>query len=431
METKEPTTGSNLKDIRKYLNLKQSDIAGEEITRNLISLIENDKTPINHKTATIITTNINNIMSQKHSTARIFMEDLLVPGLFNAKKEADTFILDLEANGNSLHFNLDLYLSKMNSFYAKWDLPQQKFELYYLLGEYFESLHQLDKSYLYFTRAYENAIRLPNKEALGEVAFRLTSIALVLKNYHSVINLSDVLKNYDYQISKVHMIKTSINESSAYYYLENYERAIDALLKAEHYVDDSTEILNIDIQLLKADLYIQKGMLGIAGRILKTMSGRIDQFSDHTKLYVQAGMLQLNLKLNQLEDAKLLFLDIDDNIKTLKQDHRFIPEIFSKLADASMVLTDINGYLHYIDLTLTSYIASEDKAKFSFHIRRVIDIYTSASESEFVFLKTLIQTYLHSGIFKDDYQTQLKLVELCLHHNAYDLSKDIIIKSSL
>ena len=68
--------GENLKSIRKFLNLKQIDIAGSQITRNLVSLIENNKTPINYKTAQLISENINTILCNRFSNALLSIEDI-------------------------------------------------------------------------------------------------------------------------------------------------------------------------------------------------------------------------------------------------------------------------------------------------------------------------------------------------------------------
>ena len=55
------TIGQNLKQIRKRLGIRQHEISGGEVTRNLISLIENDKTPLHERVAKLIAKNINDI----------------------------------------------------------------------------------------------------------------------------------------------------------------------------------------------------------------------------------------------------------------------------------------------------------------------------------------------------------------------------------
>lgn len=60
------SVGQNLKRIRKELNLKQYAITGGKITRNLISLIENDKTPLYEDNAKIIAETMNIALEEKN-----------------------------------------------------------------------------------------------------------------------------------------------------------------------------------------------------------------------------------------------------------------------------------------------------------------------------------------------------------------------------
>ncbi len=100
-----------------------------------------------------------------------------------------------------------------------------------MLGAYFENLNKLDRSYLYYSLAYENAIRLDNKDSLGHIASALTTMSLLLNNIDSVIILSDVIKPYGNSIKQDDMVLTLINEALGYYFISNYERSIDALLQ--------------------------------------------------------------------------------------------------------------------------------------------------------------------------------------------------------
>lgn len=80
------TVGQNLKRIRKELELKQYSITGGKITRNLISLIENDKTPLYEDNAKIIAENMNSNAMEKNMNIYIEPEDILDPKRYDAKK---------------------------------------------------------------------------------------------------------------------------------------------------------------------------------------------------------------------------------------------------------------------------------------------------------------------------------------------------------
>jgi transcriptional regulator with XRE-family HTH domain len=95
MENKEKiTVGQNLKRIREELGLKQYEITGGEITRNLISIIENGKTPLYEINARIISENMNSIMEERGLDVYIEPEDILNPERYEAKKRL-TYILKI------------------------------------------------------------------------------------------------------------------------------------------------------------------------------------------------------------------------------------------------------------------------------------------------------------------------------------------------
>ena len=95
---KKTTVGENLKKIRKDLNLKQYQIAGEDVTRNLISLMENNKTPIYHNVANIIAKNINEILAKRGQDIYIQAEDILNPERYEARKKLMNISLSYKNN---------------------------------------------------------------------------------------------------------------------------------------------------------------------------------------------------------------------------------------------------------------------------------------------------------------------------------------------
>jgi len=48
------STGEKIKNLRKGIGLKQEDIVSDEITRSLISMVENNKRNLTYKTAKVL-----------------------------------------------------------------------------------------------------------------------------------------------------------------------------------------------------------------------------------------------------------------------------------------------------------------------------------------------------------------------------------------
>ena len=71
------TPGEKIKKIRKDFKIKQSDITGGKITRNLISLIENNRAELTESTAKIICNSINSICEKRNIDFMMTSDDLL------------------------------------------------------------------------------------------------------------------------------------------------------------------------------------------------------------------------------------------------------------------------------------------------------------------------------------------------------------------
>ncbi|MFS8541551.1 MAG: helix-turn-helix domain-containing protein [Tissierellales bacterium] len=122
MLPKKITAGENLKRIRKDLNLKQHEIAGNDVTRNLISLIENNKTPIYYNVANIISKNINKILCERGLDIYIQAEDILNPERYEARSVANNYIKMLEKHLQEKNYNLKVdELNEIENFLNKWN----------------------------------------------------------------------------------------------------------------------------------------------------------------------------------------------------------------------------------------------------------------------------------------------------------------------
>ena len=69
--------GQKIKKIRKDLKINQKDVSGGKITRELISIIENDKSTLTPAVAEIIAENINKICRERNLDYTLSSEYLL------------------------------------------------------------------------------------------------------------------------------------------------------------------------------------------------------------------------------------------------------------------------------------------------------------------------------------------------------------------
>jgi len=92
------TPGEKVKRLRKQLNIKQHEITGDKITRNLISAIENGKATLTSSVADIISNNINNISRERGLNISISSSYLLEDVHMQVNKIANGYIRFLENN---------------------------------------------------------------------------------------------------------------------------------------------------------------------------------------------------------------------------------------------------------------------------------------------------------------------------------------------
>lgn len=140
MNEKGLSPGDILKKIRKELGFKQHEIAGDDITRNLISLIENNRASLNRGNAEVLVKNINNLCKMKGIDLELEFKDLFIPGIYDAKSKAITyseFLKDIIRERKPIS---ESSIKEISVFLSKWDLLHQNAQLFTLIGDYYKSV---------------------------------------------------------------------------------------------------------------------------------------------------------------------------------------------------------------------------------------------------------------------------------------------------
>lgn len=86
------TQGQRIREIRKKLNLKQEDLSGDIITRNLISMIETDKASLTTKAAEVIYDNFKRAVNGKNFGTDLKIDEIFITEEDQAKKSIMIFL---------------------------------------------------------------------------------------------------------------------------------------------------------------------------------------------------------------------------------------------------------------------------------------------------------------------------------------------------
>ena len=122
------SSGKKIKRIRKELGLKQHEITGGEVTRNLISIIENDKAALTEKVAKVIADNINMACSEQNIDYHVSAKYLLESEEYQAERVVDKYLENLAVD------NLQI-VDEIEEFLIIYDLTDKKISIYEKIGD--------------------------------------------------------------------------------------------------------------------------------------------------------------------------------------------------------------------------------------------------------------------------------------------------------
>lgn len=316
------TPGEKVKKIRKVIGASQQDIAGDKITRNLISQIENGKTNLVLSTAEIICNNIkifmknhiNNSIKNLEITPELLLEDEEV----QANRIAEEYLKELRMLKLEEHNNVIVKdkLVEIENFLKKWTVDFKKeVEIYELMSSILFKLDQPCES----VHKIQTAIDLAMKYNLYKDAVKLmiTSSKMLYESggsqLETVRNINIALNLYnESNISSPDLLKNIyFNLSVLYSELDMYDTSLEYLNKL---ISDFKLSIKeeLDINLLKAICYEDT-----------------KQFKQAEKLYLE--ILDISLKHSY-------------NITTSK--------IYNSLGSLYQVMGDKENSVKYINISL-------------------------------------------------------------------------------
>ncbi len=276
--------GEKIRRIRGYLGLKQYEITGNKITRNLISYIENEKTKLVKHTAEIIVDSMNKWAEKKKIPLNIDAEYLMRDEITQAKILLDKYIINLKKYLNDKNEKLEDELNKAKDILKDWDVTEKKAEIYEIAGDYHYKREQFNESYINYLKALESYIEISNHLKSALLYSKLARCVIWLKNYQEAINLNNyaLLILEDYNICDKSIVKRALlNNALAYKKLKLYDECLFRLEKLESIMADNlTELEYMDVLMLKGNCYFGKENYSIAEKIYKRLIDIVDKGSN-------------------------------------------------------------------------------------------------------------------------------------------------------
>lgn len=409
------TPGEKIKKVRKVIGASQKDIAGTQITRNLISQIENGKTKLSMTTAEIIACNINNIIRQKavknlHVTSEWLLEDIRT----QANNIADNYIKSLRIKklekNQADNFNEEV--KEIENFINKWDVSlERKSKIYELVSDIYFNLDKLNESFFKMqisldlsiqNKWYEESIRLMMELSKrmylsgGTPLEQLRAMHLALNIYdENGLNDKNILKkiyfNSALYYSLIDMYDTSIEHIEKLIRecnLSIKERLDADLLKAVCYEESNRLNEAEDLYLDTLDIALKENELTVVSKIYNSLGSlyRIKNDEIHSLEYINCS-LKIQSDIKERDYAKTLYYAVYNYIE---MDKRKL--VLDTLHTALSLLDKTkNGTMYYeLSLKLYDYFIKDND---------YINIYSVLKKMEIAIKRKIISNKESIGLF--------------------------------
>ncbi|MGF7059317.1 hypothetical protein [Brassicibacter mesophilus] len=377
----EISIGQNLRQIRKKYGIRQHEISGGEVTRNLISLIENGKTPLHERVAKLIAKNINEINEQKNNSVYVDYKDLLEPKRVKAKEQADVLVNKLKRRIKDKDFkDLEQDINDIELFFEEWSILEKKAELYELLGDIFYLQKDRINEYSYYTKAFEACFSLPYRRKKYELVLKLGAACIGLTKYEEAIRLNSLaINSFDICSEKV-IASLYYNNALAYKKMNLFSDALKCIQQAEKHIYKDEYTVIKTILILKGNCYKDTHQYDKAIKIYETLISMCEAEDDFENLcIIYINMIELFKSTGSIANVLECKNKVMDLLEKVDQNSPYIVDVFFELALALKYLDDISSAERFL-LTALEYseLNMQNKKKIEILIL-LFDIYYSTS----------------------------------------------------
>ena len=372
------SSGEKIKNIRKSLGLKQDEITGNEITRNLISMIENGKVRLSTNAAEVIADNINNVCKQRNIDFRVTASYLLQDEKIQATLIIDKYIKFLNENSNNSSMNLSDDIEEIDQFLINNEVDiNKKITIYKIIGNIFNLKNEYHGSYTYYLKAFENGNKILSNTKLVDLLIKLMYSCNMLKRYNEALYFGKLVLNYNQLPDKL-KFKLSFNSALAYQKLNLYNESLEEI----NHITTSFHELSIDnkfnVITLKAnclqEIKYYKEALDEYKHILSVLGpgDRIKQ------LVIMCNMMDIYIYFEDIKNVKRYIdkiISIADNLEELPKDD-YVPQIYLEIANAGVYINSLDIAKDYYRKAISSAKLTKQYELLLNSLDKLFDIYS-------------------------------------------------------
>jgi HTH-type transcriptional regulator, quorum sensing regulator NprR len=409
------TPGQKIKEIRNRLGLKQSDIVGGEITRNLISIIENDKANLTPNVAEIIVTNINKICKSKGISFTLDIEYLLENVDTQINIITDKFISYLTGMKDIDRAELISKIKQIDNFFLLYRLPEKESIIYSKLGQIFGNRKEYIKSYAYYLKALENSNISFNSYDTMKLFSDIAYICIRLNRFSEALEYINTVLQHSSNITDRLYFLLHFNAALAYKKQSLFDSALDAILNIEKSKVELNLEDQFDLYTMKANCMKEKKFYKAALELHNKLFLLVDKDDLEKRLIVLCNMLEVYSVLNDKKNIIKLIATCNDMLGSYDElkISTYTCQIYFEIGSACYKIGDLEESLKCYDKALYSARLFKNKSIISSTLDNMLAIYVNQNNlMEVDNLRNLVLEFLDTGLLGNEDLVIYKLIKI-------------------
>lgn len=362
--------GDKLKTIREKYNLKQEEISGKDITRNLISEIETNKANITKRTAEVIIKNLAEVAKKKGFQITETVEYLMENQVEQANKVFDDYIEELKTLVISKDGSFIETLKKAESFLIDWDIKEKKVVVYELAGDYFCNQNDFYKSSIYYEKANALINKRQSAKELLNILRKLSMVYFYVEKYKESIECSEFATIYFSDMDNKNKATFFYNSAICYEKLKDFNKALYNFNEAEKILDKSDENKCFDVSLDKATCLYSLKKYDEALKIFNKILELVNENDVEKYLITLVNMSNMYIKIN--DNRK-----VNETLEIILKKIENINITFTYVSDIYFEVGKIFKYLNTLKKAEEFYLKSLEFAKENKNYFLIEDILSS------------------------------------------------------
>lgn len=335
------STGEKIKKLRIDIGLKQDDLTNEEITRSLISMIENNKRALTVGTAKVIAAAFNKYYKNlgKEITPDYLLESEAeqVKRIITHKLEEMQLILKKPKYANEEQVKESF--EKLIIMAQQWDLEEVLADLYFIRGDFYYNIYQYNQAlndYFYAQEFYLRKAQFDKVASLynsiGCCHHHLMLIDQALLYYNRAYDTITVYQTNNYENMKMHLV---FDQVLCYRILKKYDMALKLIASFKELSYYNEEYYH-QILLLEANTYCDIQNYERAAKIYDKLLNKANRLSADTIVLIYMNYAKMYEKINNHEKS-IFYIETAFNYKDEIQPY-YLPNLFYNKAKSYFAL---------------------------------------------------------------------------------------------